>query len=196
MTSAGIVHRGQPLERVVRLPHRVELRGEHARAHRVARALADLRLDELGMGALKLRRVQDGARDPVRVLGRSRALAEQRRLVLGLGVDAVVASRRGGGEDEVVDAIGVIDDQVLRDQTAHRGTEHRGGADTGCVEDRDRIECHRRQRRVAAALRLADSAWVEGDHAMVPREVGNDRVERRAARRRGPGSAGAGRRRR
>ena len=56
------------------------------------RPLADLRLDELRVGALKLLRVQDGARDPVRVLRRSRTLAEERRLVRGPGFDAVVAS--------------------------------------------------------------------------------------------------------
>jgi 16S rRNA (uracil1498-N3)-methyltransferase len=148
----------------------------------VKRALADLRLDELGMGALKLGRVQDGARDPVRLLGSSRTFAEERRLVLGSGIDAVVASWSGGRKDEIGDASGMVDDQVLRDQTSHRGTEHRGRGDTGGVEHHDRIECHRRHRRVGAALRFADSAGVEGDHPVIARKVGNDRIERRAAR--------------
>lgn len=47
--------RGQTPERVIRLPHRVELSGEHARPHRMERTLAYLRLDELAVCALKLR---------------------------------------------------------------------------------------------------------------------------------------------
>jgi 16S rRNA (uracil1498-N3)-methyltransferase len=172
----------QTFERVVRLPHRVELGGENARAHRVERALADLRLDEIRMAALKLARVQDGARDPVRLLGSSRTFAEERRVVLGSGVDAVVAPWSGGRKDEIGDASRMVDHQVLRDQAAHRGTEHRGGGDTGGVEHHDRVERHRRHRRVGAALRVADSARVEGDHPVGPRKVGHDRIERRAAR--------------
>src|SRR5580704_7970895 len=47
--------RGQTPERVIRLPHRVELSGEHARPHRVKRTLPYLRLDEFAVRALKLR---------------------------------------------------------------------------------------------------------------------------------------------
>ena len=46
---------GQAPERVVRLPHRVELSGEHARPDRVECSFANLRLDELGVRPLKLR---------------------------------------------------------------------------------------------------------------------------------------------
>ena len=178
----GSRHVRQSLERMIRLPHGVELGGEHPRAHRMQRALADLRLDEVGVRALKLRGVEDGAREPVGLLRRSRAFAEQCRLVLGSGIDAVIAPRRGGSEDEVGDASRMIDHQVLRDQTTHRGAEHRGGCDTGSFEHHDGVERHRRHRRIGAALRLADPAGVEGDHLMSPREVGNDRLERGATR--------------
>ena len=94
----------------------------------------------------------------------------------------MVAPGGRGGEDEVGDPIGVIDHHVLRDQAAHRGAEHRCGCDTRRVEHRDRVQGHRRHRRIGAALGLADPAGVEGDDPMGPREVGDDRIERRAPR--------------
>jgi 16S rRNA (uracil1498-N3)-methyltransferase len=134
------------------------------------------------MGALELLRVEDGARDPVRVLRRSRAPAEERSLVGGVGIDARVTARRGGGEDEVRDALGMVDDEVLRHQPAHRCAQHRRGGDGRRVEHRDGVECHRGQGGIAAALRFADSLRVEGDHPVCPGEVGKDRIECRAAR--------------
>lgn len=172
----------QTPERIIRLPHRAELGGEHAGSHGVERPLTNLRLDELGVRPLKMGGVQDGARQPVGVLGRSRTLAEERGLVVGFGIDAVVASRGGGGEDEVGDASRMVDHQVLRHKAAHRGPEHRRRPNTGGVEDGDRILSHRRQRRIRSTLRLADPARVERDHAVGSREVGNDRIERRPAR--------------
>ena len=169
-------------KRVIRQPHRVELGCEHARTHRVERPFTNLPLDELRVRALKVLRVQHRARDPVGVLRGSGPLAQQRRLVLGFGIDAVIAPRRCGCENKAGNASGVIDHHVLRNEATHRGAEDGGGSHAGGVEDGNRVESHRGQRRVGGTLRLADPAGIEGDHAMGSGEVGNDRIERRPAR--------------
>ena len=107
--------------------------------------------------------------------------AKECGLVFGFGVDALIASRCRGGEDKVGNARGVIDHQVLRYETAHRCTEHRRGIHCDSVEYGNHVFGHRRQRCIGAALRLADAAGIEGDHPISPREVGNNRIERRAA---------------
>ena len=111
-----------------------------------------------------------------------RTLAQERRLILRPGVDAGVSARRRRSEDEVGDARRMIDDHVLRHQATHRGAEHRGGRNLRGVEHRDHVERHRRQRRVARTLGLADASRIEGDHAVRSRQVGEDRGERRATR--------------
>ncbi len=148
----------------------------------MAAALADLRLDEVDVGAPEMLRVQHRARHPVRVLGRPRALAEQRRLLRRIGVDTVVTAGGGRREHEVGNAGRVVDDEVLRDETAHRGAEHRPGLNLGGVEHRDRIERHGRHGHVPAVPGFTDSSGVVGDHPVMGDEVTEDRLEHRPSR--------------
>jgi len=76
----------------------------------------------------------------------------------------------------------MVDDQMLRDQAAHRSAEYGRGCNLNGVEHRHHVDRHRRQRRVAHPFRLADAAWIEGDDALRPRQVGKDRGEHRPAR--------------
>ena len=112
----------------------------------MSRSLADLRLDERRVRALELWRVQHGACHPVRGLRRSRPLAEQRRPVGGIGVHTVITARRRRGEDKSPDPVRMIDDQVLRDEAAHRCAEHRRRSDLGGIEDGHGVTRHVRQR--------------------------------------------------
>jgi 16S rRNA (uracil1498-N3)-methyltransferase len=148
----------------------------------MARTIANLRFNEFGMRSLKLPRVQDGAGDPVCLLRGFRAFAEQRSLVCGRGIGAVVATGAGRGEEQVADASRVVDDEVLRDETAHRSAEHCGRRASGSVEHRNHVERHRSERRVAAALGLTDPARIECDHPVMLGEPRNELVERGSAR--------------
>jgi 16S rRNA (uracil1498-N3)-methyltransferase len=143
------------------------------------RALPDLRLDELGVRSLKLPRVEHRAGDPVRVLRRPSARAEELRLIRRLGIDAAVTARRRRGEDEVGDTVGMVTDHVLCDQAAHRSAEHRRGMHSRGIQDGNGVERHRGQRHGPAALGLANPTRVEGDDAMMSGEIRDDRVERR-----------------
>lgn len=175
-------HSSEPLERVVRLPHRLELRCEHARADRMTSAFAYLRFDEVAVGSLKLRRIQHRARNPVRLLRRARSLAKQRRLIGGLWVHTMLTARRCRRKKEMGDATGMVHDHVLRDEPSHRCSEHRSRADAGGVEDRDRVQGHRGEGHIRIASRLADAARIKGDHAVLAHQVRDDWSERRSTR--------------
>ena len=145
-------------------------------------ALPDLCLDEVHVGAPEVLRVEHRACHPVRVLRRPRTLAEERRLLRWIGVDTVVTAGGRRREDEVGNASRMIDDEVLCDETAHRGAEHGPGRDAGGIEHSDRIERHRRHGHVPAVPGLADASRVVGDHPVVGDEMTEDRVEHRPSR--------------
>jgi 16S rRNA (uracil1498-N3)-methyltransferase len=172
----------QATERVVRLPHRAVLSGEDARAHGMPGPFADLFLDEVGVCALKVLRVEDRACDPIRILRRPRALAEQCVLGSRLRVDARVAARRRGSEHQARDLIRMIDDKVLRDQASHGSAEHRSLCRARGREDGHCVPRHRREAHLAPEPRLADATRIEGDHAVMTREVADDGIEYRAPR--------------
>jgi 16S rRNA (uracil1498-N3)-methyltransferase len=172
---------GQALEGLVWLRHREELRREDTRTNRIVGTLPDLLLDERGMRSLKLRRVEHRARQPVRVLRRPRPFPKEGCPVSWIRGFAMATAGGRRREHQPCNTLGMIDDKVLRDQSAHRCAEHRGGLDIDRIEHDDGVQRHVRHGDVAAAAGLAKSARIERDHAMAKAQLRRDGIEDRAA---------------
>ena len=98
-------------------------------------------------------------------------------LVGGVRGHAVIAARRRRREHQSRDTLGMVDDQMLRDEPAHGGAEHRGGLDIGGIKNGDGVERHVRQRDRATVAGVAEPAGIERDHTMPAAQVRRDRIE-------------------
>lgn len=154
------------------------LRREHAGLHWMQSTLRDLRCDEIGMRSLEVRRIQDRACEAISIPGRARALSQQcvhgariRRYRLAPGWSR-------GGQQQVINAVWVVNSQLLRDRSAHRSAEDVRARERETVEHGDAIACHQweRQLRIAAVGR-ADTARIVGDDTVAALQRWYQRLE-------------------